>query len=301
MLSKAEFVSQFTYELKRDYLCHNAWYAKYVRDWTKEDILTVLINAAYKLYCATATNALELTILGGTEIRTDSALVRGFGVTAANGIQDATTRKIVLDELVRRDVANKSQFINDANPAIRPQKYNRITKIGSILSEKHWSPILNDTLIIGATTAGQQFKLALTAEEQVDWHHTNGRKVNRVAVLRANFDKNECKNAWKAFFRSNIQMFFRDGTPRVFARELIGLCAFGYQPDFSWHELGFRRTKAGKKITPTFRKYLSALVDAKFQDNDREEILKTLGTFLFGDNKALTITSSNKPKVVVTA
>ncbi|WP_182866073.1 hypothetical protein [Stieleria mannarensis] len=289
MLSHDQFIRQFTDGLKRDYRRHNAWYARFVEDWTQEDILTKLINAAYKLYTATATNALQLTLLGGTEIRTESPLVRAFGVTAANGIQDEATRKIVRAEFLRRDFEAKSNYLKNPHCTNRPQKPRRVTKIGSILSEKCWSPILNDTLIIGATTAGQHFKLALTEEERDDWERTHGMKVNRVAVLRSNFDKNECKDAWKEFFRANVHMFFDDEkrNPRVFARELIGLCAFGYQPEFTWHQLGFSRSKAGKSITPTFRKYLDALVDVNFQRNDRQVILEKLGEFLFNDRRAL--------------
>ncbi|MCD0458181.1 hypothetical protein [Roseiconus lacunae] len=285
MLSRNEFVRQFTDRLKTDYRRHNAWFANF-EDWTQEEILTTLINAAYKLYAATASNALELTLLGGTEIRTDSQLVRSFGVTAANGIQDEATRKIVRQEFLRRDAAAKQRYLLSRNRRVRATP---VTKIGSILSEKKWSPILNDTLIIGAATFGQVFKLALTQNERADWEARHGKKVTRYAVLRSQFDIDECKQAWKEFFQMNTGMFFNDddGNPRVFARELIGLCAFGYRPEFSWHQLGFYRQKTGKRITPTFRRYVDALAEVNFQERDRDAIMEKLGDFLFGDRKAI--------------
>ncbi|OYP38163.1 hypothetical protein [Rhodopirellula sp. MGV] len=290
MISQIEFARQFTTELKRDYLRDNQWFAKVCEDWTQEDILTELINAAYKLYVATASNALKLTVLGGTEIRMDSQLVRSFGVTAANGIQDEKTREIVQKELLRRSSLAKSR--NDAATRMPPRlrRINRVTKVGSILSERRWSPILNDTLIIGAITGRQHFVLALTENEQRAWELQHDGKFNKFSVARSTFDKNECKQAWKEFLQQQTQMFFDDnyGNPRVFARELIGLCTFGYKPEFSWHQLGFSYSNNGEHAALNFRNYVQALANINFQDADRTSLLEKLGEFLFEDRTALT-------------
>lgn len=91
MLSKEQYIKQI-FELKNEYRQDNQWVGKWDESWNDEDVMTRFIEAAYKLYHATSTNALQLTLLGGTEIRLDRPLVKAFGVTAANGIQDPQTK-----------------------------------------------------------------------------------------------------------------------------------------------------------------------------------------------------------------
>ena len=306
MLTERAFVEELNRRKER-YRRDNAW----VSWWNEPEQMVEMITCAWKLYELTATNVYKLTLLGGTEIRMDMDYIRSFGVTGANGIQDKKTRERIhrivnklnrsvtrlnkRDRLasVKRGVQRRDANGNWGYPAAREKPFKKSQFMGgAILSEKGWTPMLNDALIIGATTAGQQFALGLTPDEQAKWDNRNGGRVTKVSVAKSKFDLSECKAAWKAFLQDNLGMLFDDGrrNPRVLARELIGLSTFGYQPEFSWHQLGFSRknVKASRAYDPTFGRYLDALTDADFRKKDRTRILSVLGEFLFEDPTCFT-------------
>lgn len=284
MLNAQQYTTQL-FDLRNEYRQDNAWVGNWDESWNNEDVMAKFITFAYRLYAATATNALNLTVLGGTEIRLDDAYIRNFGVTAANGIQDRETERWVRREHMRRVFRAAMP-----NPRAR-HRDTRITPVtgGAILSEKGWTPILNDSLILGAITGGQDFALALTPAEQADWNLMNGARVTRTAVLASRFGTTPAMMAaWRAFFNSQKRMFFFPwGGPRVFTRELLGLCFFGYVPDFTWHQLGFR-PGTGKRSAPDFKTYLRKLREVGFQaPADQAKIMATISTYLFGDAGAL--------------
>lgn len=296
MLDGEEFTRQL-FDLQDQYRQDNAWVGNWDESWNDEDIMKKFIEFAYNLYAATASNALELTVLGGTEIRLNQHYVRNFGVTAANGIQDKETEKWVRREQAKRfrrakipDSRSRNPFrrakIADSRSRNPDRSPAPVTGSGSILSEKGWTPILNDALIIGAITAGQDFALGLTPKEQEDWKVMNGAKINRTAVLAG--DTPALINAWKSFFNSQKRMFFfPNGDPRVFTRELLGLHFFGYRPKFSWHQLGFH-AGAGNRVPPDFRTYLQRLRDVGFhKPANQAKIMETISTFLFNDRTAI--------------
>ena len=291
MLSKQQFTNQL-FDLRDQYRTDNAWVGKWDESWNDEDVMTKFITCAYNLYAATARNALKLTVLGGTEIRTDETYVRNFGVTSANGIQEEDTRTIVHAEQIRRRMRKRFPHQAARNPDL---SYTRVTGSGSILSEKGWTPILNDSLILGAINAGQVFKLGLTPAEQVDWKVMNEKKQEKAAQSKTAFlagkfgGTQAMNNAWKAFFNSQKRMFFFDwGGPRVFTRELLGLHFFGYKPEFSWHQLGFYASD--KRPPSDFRTYLQKLREVGFHaptNHNQAKIIETISEFLFNDSKAL--------------
>jgi len=286
MLTVQQYTNQL-FDLRDEYRQDNAWVGKWNESWNDEDVMTKFIGFGYNLYAATARNALHLTVLGGTEIRLDETYIRNFGVTAANGIQDAETKKWVSSEQRRR-------AIRRAFPQ-RTQNPDRsvvsVTGVGSILSEEGWTPILNDSLILGAITGGQDFALGLTPAEQADWNVMNGASINRTAVLSARFGGSAAMlDAWKSFFNSQKRMFFFEwGGPRVFTRELLGLSFFGYKPEFSWHQLGFYPAP-GKRIPPDFRTYVRKLRELGFHDptpQNQAKMTAAISTFLFSDPAAI--------------
>jgi len=284
MLCVQQFTNQL-FGLKDQYQQDNAWVGNWHESWKDEAIMTRFIGFAYNLYAATARNALKLTVLGGTEIRLDHAYVRNFGVTAANGIQEEETERWVRKEQEMRGWRAKNPDPRSRNPDRSPAS---VIGSGSILSEKGWTPILNDSLILGAITAGQDFVLGLTSAEQADWNVMNGAKVNRTSVLVGSFDNTALINAWKSFLNSQKRMFFFDwGGPRVFTRELLGLHFFGYKPGFSWHQLGFH-AGAGGRVPPDFRTYLQKLRDVGFHaPANQAKIMETISMYLFNDRTAI--------------
>jgi hypothetical protein len=117
----------------------------------------------------------------------------------------------------------------------------------------------------------------------------NGAKVNKAAVLAAQFGGTaKLTDAWKKFLNSQKRMFFFPwGGPRVFTREILGLNFFGYVPEFSWHQLGFR-PGSGRRERPDFRTYLRKLRDVGFQaPANQAAIMETISTYLFNDRAAI--------------
>ncbi|MBG6199410.1 hypothetical protein IWQ48_000528 [Labrenzia sp. EL_13] len=134
----------------------NKWVGKWDPSWNEDKVMEDFVAAAYNLYEATSRNALKLVLLGGTGIRLNKELIANFGVTGANGIQDQATEVHVTAEQQLRTEGTK-----------RPVPSVPVVEVGSILSEKNWTPLLNDALIVGAATAGQQFQIAL----ENGYHH----------------------------------------------------------------------------------------------------------------------------------
>jgi hypothetical protein len=294
MLTKPQYIAQL-YSLKDWYRKDNAWIERWDDKWSDEAVMNRFINAAYNLYCATARNSLQLTVLGGTEIRMDSTYVQNFGVTAANGIQDKATEIIVKKETLNRHFRARNAVAgpNSSSPDNVPAP---VKGSGSILSEKDWTPILNDSLVLGAIEGRQSFYLGLTESEQLHWAILNGDKVNRTQTIATRFGETDAlKKAWISFFNSQKQMFFQKFGPRVFTRELLGLCFFGYKPEFSWHQLAFYPV-AGAGETANFDNYVKNLREVHFhsysgpsgsEPTDQAKIMKVISKFLFNDETAL--------------
>ncbi|MDG2385068.1 MAG: hypothetical protein P8N76_25580 [Pirellulaceae bacterium] len=285
MLSVRQFTNQL-FDLKVQYRQDNAWVGNWNESWNNEAVMTRFIGFAYTLCAATARNALKLTVLGGTEIRLDETYVRNFGVSAANEIQDNETERWVREEQTRRDQRAMNPHPSSRNPDRSPAP---VTVVESILSEKGWTPILNDSLILGAITAGQDFALGLTPAEQADWNAMNGAKANKTAVVATRFgDTPALIIAWKSFLNSQKRMFFFPwGGPRVLTRELLGLSYFGYRPEFSWHQIRFH-AGAGKRVFHDFRTYLQKLSDVGFHEpTNQAKIMETISMYLFNDRTAI--------------
>ena len=156
-------------------------------------------------------------------------------------------------------------------------RYSGPTKANSILSEKGWTPLLNDALIIGAITGSQGFVLGLTESEASSWE-----KIKAAG-------NGDPKETWRQFFHHNQQMIYdpKFGIPRVFARELMGLATFGYRPEFTMHQLGFYPTP-GTPADPTFKAYVEALNSKEFHHKtNRQQIVEAVSEFLFGDAGAI--------------
>ena len=290
MLTEKQFIDE-VFKLRLIYREDNQWVGKWDESWNDDVVMTKFVKAAYALYKGTATNALKLTLLGGTEIRLDKGYVRNFGVTAANGIQDAQTALWVQQAMTWRKFMGHHNS-NGRYNAQRPLKtVVPVTGVGSILSEKMWTPILNDALILGAIAGSQTFALALTADEQAGWQRMNGDKANKTAVLAAKFGNSKnLTDAWKNFLNAHPKMFFDDFGPRVFTREMLGLKFFGYKPEFSWHQLGFQKGPGAKGEQPTFTNYANKLRAVHFHyPVDRAGITAELSMFLFNDRTSLTL------------
>ncbi len=289
-LPKAEFKSQLS-ALSGEYRQDNSWVGKWTNgaSWDTPAKMDEYIESAYALYRATLrSNTLELVVLGGTEIRTDPYYLFQFGLTAANGLQSPDDWKIVDAVQERRqaiaDIENKSrknQHLRTASPVVRH---------GSILSEKGWTPMLNDALILANITKGRDFVLGLTEKERGDWDkkflvegnkNVHAKFPAYLATIQA-----DGTSMWKEFLKDRTEMFFLNGSPRVFSREVLGMQFFGYEPVFSRQQLGFRAPKRSR-LKPDFSTYLKKLRQVGFDGNNRQKIMREISIYLFGTRDAL--------------
>ena len=144
---------------------------------------------------------------------------------------------------------------------------------GSILNDKNWTPLLNDSYILGGVHGEHEFHLA---EDSAN------------AYLESLPGQLTPKEQWQSYFRTHTDAVW-DTTrqvPRILARELIGLKTFGYRPQFFQEQLSFG---ARQSDGATFKTYLDALVAAGITSRNRPIVLETLSLFLFGNAQALSV------------
>ena len=238
------------------YETDNAWYTK--EKWG--DQINYMLNA-WKLYYRASTSALGTLLLGGAKIREDPTLLASFGMTSGSGTDDKTL------ELVKRLQAKRTGLrtapgMSDAPKVVGP---------GSILSDRNWTPLLNDCYILGGTHGGLEFHLT---DDTVD------AEFARMAPQLPPTHK------WLAFLKGHPEMLWDENAnaPRVLSRELIGLKTFGYQPQFFLQQLSFKPTPSG---AATFTGYLDALAASGYTGKNRTLLVEMLSVFLFGNVGAL--------------
>jgi hypothetical protein len=233
--------------LANRYKMENKWVT-----WRGDD--RFILNA-YRLYLAAAKAALGFIVLGDTKIRKDPSLVQNFGLASAGGVQEMEELKLV------KRLQSERRLLPFSPKVVGP---------GSILSDRNWTPLLNDSLMMGGFHMGQDFVFAEDRAGNVP--RTNG----------------DAKTWWLSVFNRYADIIWNNEyrIPRVFARELLGLKTFGYTPVFSNFQLGFR---PGQGAGATFRAYLDSLSSYNFSMNDKGRIVGGISEFLFGDRSAIAI------------
>jgi hypothetical protein len=218
-----------------------------------------------------------MTLLGDAKIRQDYTLVMNFGLASGSGSEDQK----MIDELNAR---RGNLALGSSSPAIP------VAGSGSILNDQKWSPLVNDSFILGGTHSNKEFHLALQDFEQFDVERQKTRQVfgqtapQYAAGKRRSPDYFQQK--WKLYLITHPEVLWNSALriPRVFARELVGLQAFGYVPDFNDGGIGFRKTGRGPE---DFSTYLTALTGAGFLNANKARITSTISAFLFGNGGAL--------------
>jgi hypothetical protein len=245
------------------------------------------IYSCWLAYQKTDAPSAGMLLLGDTKIRSDHELVFNFGLSSANGVQEEETRREV-EELQNRRTqvaagagpgafgpsSSSSQSL--AQPASSPSSAIQVVGSGSILSTKGWTPMLNDSFIIGGVHSEHDFHLALSPDEQAIFNGLNSGLPP--------------KDLWREFFRRNPVSFWNSqySVPRVFAREVLGLAAFGYEPEFSKVQLSFHLTNKGASDAASLDKYCEALRKAKMTPvADKAAVIQAIANFVFKDAKAL--------------
>ena len=228
------------------YEAENAWFSK--QAWG--DPIHYFLNA-FRLYRAANRASLGMLILGGAKLRKDQSLLANFGVATAGGVSDPEEKKMVEKaQADRRGVPDATTVLSG----------------GSILSDANWTPLLNDAFIIAGAHAGHEFHFAEDAAEGF---------IAEASASRGTKDR------WNDFFDKNPQIFFFNGAPRVLARELMGLKAFGYRPVFERQQLSFYCHDQAKARKADFGPYLDAVLSAKFHTRDQNAVIGSIDGFLF--------------------
>jgi len=268
MWNSLEFVERVTPAAGR-YETENAWFKK---QWWGDD--NVYILNAWRIYRCAHESALPFLLLGDTKIRKDPALVMNFGLASAHGVQEKQELQLIARLTGKRQELGSLPVLGT----------------GTILSDRNWTPLLNDAFILGGIHASKEFHLA---EEGFNRFGMLGRQefLKRRQAFGAPasqyLHEPDPRRRWLEYLLHHPEVLWQGGIPRVFARELLGLKRFGYLPVFTMTELGFvcRNSSCGNA---DFEQYLDTLYHVNFQGNDRQGVLGAIGDYLFGDARALT-------------
>jgi len=250
-----------------------------------------------------------ILLLGDTKIRRDAEYVLNFGVSEETPENvDRETVEMILRALGKKDVtgavthkdveAYRKEIVDKQSALARGKSGLKDVKFfgpGGILSVKKWSPVLNDSFILAGIHTNLLFVLALNNDEQAAYARY---KPNAVTNLTKRYGgmsevKKEqlAREMWLAFLRDNQRVLW-DPTaniPRVFLRELLGLRAFGYTPQFSEYQLSFVCSDVPKADDANFLPYVEMLGDIGFKDTGKKaSLIEAISRWLFDDADALT-------------
>jgi hypothetical protein len=248
MLTIEQFTRELTPLVER-YKTDNAW----VKWWTDEDIYY-----AWRMYKTSSTASLGFLLLGDTKIRKDQTLLMNFGTATANNIQEENERRVIAEISDRRKVMSYGT---------KGIKYETAKGTGSVLSDDKWTPMLNDSFMMGGIHSGSQFHLA------EDFFFA---KTSRLGAISP-------QEKWLHFFKNNPLSFWAAFGPRVFSRECICLKAAGYRPNFSDHGLVF--TCPASPLT--FEQCLQAVTQSGLTGGNKNLVIQNISDFLFNDKNAL--------------
>ncbi|MGH2449181.1 MAG: hypothetical protein ACRDFS_11355 [Chloroflexota bacterium] len=249
-----------------DYRADNAWFAW--RGWDET------VWAAWLLYHNASGNALRMLVLGSAKIRRNRDLVGNFGVTSGGGVSEEKDVKLIAD----RECIRAALRI----PGVRGLADSpKVLGIGSILNDKNWTPLLNDSFILGGVHGNNEFFFAEDGFENYrQYLITQGGFVGAPPATTS-------RGRWLGFFNAHPDLFWdaKARVPRILAREMIGLMTFGYQPKFSDVQLEFL---PGRRLqSADFAAYHEAVNTSGIVRKDQGQVLGTLSNFLFGGSDAL--------------
>jgi hypothetical protein len=237
--------------------------------------------------------------LGDTKLRSDQELVANFGLSDSEGpappaapppgsssAPAVTTGPTPVAPLTVAGMSSSSASSGGASSSSSASSSG--TPAGAILSNRKWSPMLNDAFILGGVKSGKHFVFVPVGDDATTFNSMSagaaaGPGASKEQLIRAGAP------VWKQFFIRKPYLLWDRGYPRVFARELLGLKKFGYKAVPRGHQLGFEPQPGGEGATATFDLYLEYLKDSQFQRNQegKEKVLRRIAEFLFEDPTAL--------------
>lgn len=304
-VNKQEFIGEIT----REYATikgQNIWAKKYFEYEMPGHSLSqqaeVSAQRCWSLYTASRDNALGFLLLGEVSMRSKMDLVQNFGLTSAFGHEDDEPW---LGPWLGSEIKNPLEvqdLLSNIDPTTLDARNNAqlrgLQGPGSILSERLWTPLMNDAWLLGGVHKQQSFHLVTEGLGE-------GKLVPALDALRDPAGASSAEvpgsndtslsarvqGVWRQWFVDNPQYLYEHWGPRVLARELLGLMSFGYQPEFTRQELGFRCADAQRATGAKITAYSEALCGLGFhKGNDpaaRSAVLKALSVWLFGRDDVL--------------
>ena len=248
MWTLQSFVPALTPHVQQ-YKTDNAW----VSWWSDDDVYN-----AWRMYKTSSTSSLGFLLLGDTKIRKDQTLLMNFGTATAHDIQEKEERRIVAELSDRRKV------MSYGTSGVR---YEPAQGTGSILSDNKWTPMLNDSFMLGGIHSGAEFHLA------EDFFNAKTAHLSGMAA----------KDKWLHFFQKNKLTFWGGFGPRVFSRECICLKAAGYKPNFANHGLVFSNGAGSFD----YGKCLRVVNTSGLTNRNMTLAMQSISEFLFDDPNAL--------------
>ncbi len=254
-------------------------------------------KAAGKAYVHIYDRHEDDVLLGDTKLRSDQELVSNFGLSDSEGPAPSaapapgsssapavTTGPTPMAPLAVAGMSSSSASSGASSSSSAASN----TAAGAILSNRKWSPMLNDAFILGGVKSGKHFVFVPVGDDATTFNSMSagaaaGPGASKEQLIRAGAP------VWKQFFIRKPYLLWDRGYPRVFARELLGLKRFGYQAIPRGHQLGFESQPGGEGASATFDLYLEYLKDSQFQRNQegKEKVLRRIAEFLFADPAAL--------------
>ena len=291
----------FKRELEQNFTEHkadNAWFTSYPQNLDK-----YTTDSCYSAYTKSYSVLTETLLLGDTKLRSDHELVQNFGLSSANGVQEESARPVIDQAQAMRDRVAMGVPAPPAGASASAPSLPRAPSLptmpmagssaaagagsaapssgaipvvgaGSILSTTGWSPMLNDSFIMGGVHGLHSFKLALVGDD--------------LATFNSISSAGGPKERWRQYFELNKDSYWctRHNVPRVFTREVIGLSAFGYKPTLAMGEITFDYGTEAKAKGATLTKYRTELNTARVTGNKDETAVKArFLAYLFSESK----------------
>lgn len=267
----------------------------------------VSAERCWLLYLASRDNTLGMLLLGEVSMRSKLTLVQNFGLTSAHGHEDDEPWLSPWLGSDLKDPVGAKKNLTGINPNTLDANKNRhLTKLqgsGSILSDRLWTPLMNDAWLLGGVHKRQGFHLVTEGLGQEKLNEAfsvitkkvlfeaTRTKFGNAATAYQSDHSTAIRKIWNQWFLDNPKCLYESWGPRVLVRELIGLMTFGYQPVFSRQELVFECNDASKAEGATIWAYSEALNALSFhQGNDpsaKSKVLKAFSTWFFGKDNAL--------------
>lgn len=309
--SKKEFVD----EVNRDFATikgQNSWAKKYFELEMPSNSAPVHAEVSaercWRMYVCSRDNALQTLLLGEVSMRSKLALVQNFGLTSAFGHEDDEPWLSPWLGTALKDPVGAQAKLTNVNPLTLDEKKNAHLKglqgSGSILSERLWTPLMNDAWLLGGVHTQQNFHLvteglgedklvaamdALKDKEKFERTRAKFGNLHRPNTAQVPL---AIREAWRQWFIDNPRCLYEAWGPRVLVRELIGLMAFGYEPAFRRQELGFQCVNPTSAMNATVGAYSDALNTLLFHQGAdlgaKRTVVSALSKWMFGRDDALT-------------